>query len=100
MPVCVFALVVLTVSVEETTVPPLVVTDGAEHVVAINGETSEQVNVMVDPLVPCKFRVKLEEPLAGTVKLVVEGVTEKSGTPVSALTKAPTSGDPKPVTRS
>ena len=99
-PVAENALVVVTVSVVVTAVPPLVVTEGAEQVIAVSGEDAVQVNVMVDPLVPSKLRVRVDVPLAGTVSVVLEGVTEKSAAPVNALTKALTSGVPRPVTRS
>ena len=100
-PIAEVALVVLTVSVELTAVPPFVVTgEGAVQVVAVNGATGVQVKVMFDPMVPSRFRVTVPESLVDRDKLLGEGVTEKSETPVSALTKVPTSRDPRPVTRS
>lgn len=100
VPVCEFAPVEVTVSVEVTAVLPFVVTGRAEHVVAVNGETAVQEMVMFDPIVPSRLRVRVAALLAGKVTLVAEGVTEKSGIPVMALIKVATSGDPNPVTRS
>ena len=68
--------------------------------VAVNVEDAEQVKVMLEPAVPSTLRVRVVDPLAGMVTAVTEGDTEKSGTLVNALIKAPTSGVPKPVTRS
>jgi hypothetical protein len=100
-PVSEVALVVVTVSVEVTAVPPFVVTgEGAVQVVAVNGETGVQVKVMFEPTVPSRLRVTLPEPFVERVRLLGDGVTEKSETPVRALTKVPTSNDPRPVTRS
>ena len=100
VPVAENALVVVTVSIEVTAVPPLVVTEGAEHVVAVSGDSAKHEKEMFDPVVPSTLSVRLEEPLAGTVSEVLDGVTEKSAVPANALTRAPTSGVPKPVTRS
>ena len=100
-PVSVYPLVVLMEKVELTAVPPLVVTEeGAVHVVAVKGATGVQVKVTFDPMVPSRLSVTLPEPLVERVRLLGDGVTEKSETPVRALTKVPTSSDPRPVTRS
>src|SRR5271166_2013973 len=98
-PVSEYPLVVLTVSVEVTGVLPLVVTgvEGTEQVVRVNGATAVQVKVMLNPLVPSRLRVTLPDPLVERVKLAGEGVTEKSETPVMALSSTATSSDPKPA---
>ena len=106
-PVCEFPLVVAMVSIELIAVLPVVVTGEGEavQVTDVNGATSEQVKVMFDPLVPSRLRVKDVEPVDAPVAnwmvaLVADGVTEKSGRLAMALIKVPTSGVPKPVTRS
>lgn len=100
-PVSAYPLVVLTVRVELTGVLPLAVTEGgATQVVAVNGAAEAHEKVMFDPTVPSTFRVTVPEPLVDRVTLAGEGVTEKSETPVMALSNTATSGDPNPVTRS
>jgi len=105
-PVSEYPPVVLTVSVELTAVLPLVVTgEGGVQVVAVKGATGVQVNVMFDPLVPSTLRARVPElPVVRVMfwaaGLGKEGVTEKSETPVMALSRTSTSSDPKPVTRS
>src|ERR1035438_4320715 len=100
-PVAEEPLVVLMPRVALTAVLPFVVTgDGAVQVVAVNGATAVQVKLMFDPTVPSRLRVTVPEPLDESVRLLGEGVTEKSETPVMALSNTSTSSDPKPVTRS